>query len=106
MPYRNHSLTEAARYADAQTEERGLPGALDDMGIDTEAVLHVAAQRALRLTLLTSRGEKALKAITQSNTPTPIRMSRAEDAMCSTLTIAVLDGLVIGWKANQIEARS
>ncbi|OPZ63954.1 MAG: hypothetical protein BWY85_01424 [Firmicutes bacterium ADurb.Bin506] len=100
--YRHHPLTEAARNMDAIAEEHGFQHTIEELGLDVGAVMHVASQRAMRLVILTVRGEAALKRL-NTGRPEPLAFSPAESAMVERFTLAVLDGIVTGWKGREID---
>jgi hypothetical protein len=100
--YRHHPLTEAARNMDAIAEEHGLHRTIEELGLNLGAIVHVASQRALRLVILTSRGEAALKSL-NTGRHEPVPLTPGENAMMERFTLAVLDGLVIGWKGRDID---
>jgi len=99
--HRHHPMTEAARNLDAIAEEHGLERTVEDLDLDLKAVLYVAKQRALRLTVLTHRGAEALKQL-NTGTTQAVSLSVIEQSMVMDYTLALLDGLVIGWKAREI----
>lgn len=99
--YRHHPMTEAARNLDAIAEEHGLERTVADLDLDLNYVMHVASQRAMRLVILSSRGEAALKAL-NTGKQEPIAFTPTESIMLERFTLALLDGLVIGWKAREI----
>ncbi len=101
--YRHHPLTEAARNNDAIAEEVGLGKAIQTFGLNMAALFHVAEQRALRLTLLTSRGEAAMREVTSSIKPMPVALTADEEALSKRFTIALLDGICIGWRGREID---
>lgn len=100
--FKHHPMTEAARNLDAIAEEHGFERTLNDLGLDPKATIHVASQRAMRLVILTARGPAALKRL-NTGRQEPVSFSPAENAMIERFTLAVLDGLVIGWKGREIE---
>jgi hypothetical protein len=100
--FKYHPMTEAARNLDAIAEEHGLERTMQELGLNLRAVMHVASQRALRLTILTTRGEAALKRLNTGRFE-PLSLTPAEHAMSERFTLAVLDGLVIGYKAREID---
>lgn len=101
--YRYHPLIEAARNNDAIAEEHGLRRTIEILGLDLDAVMHAASQRALRATLLVSRGEEGMKAVTQNgNAPVVVPMNPDEMEMMQSLTIACLDAICVGWKGREI----
>lgn len=106
MTYRNHPLTEAARYSDAQCEEQGIEATVASSGLDLEAIVYVAQQRALRLTVLLNRGEQALKKLSSNSRFEVVSLSPTEEAMMESFTLGYLDGMFIGWTARAISDRS
>lgn len=100
--YKHHPMVEAARNLDAIAEEHGFEHTLSELGLNAKAVIHVASQRAMRLVILSVRGPAALKRL-NTGRPEPLSFSPAENAMIERFTLAVLDGLVIGWKGREID---
>lgn len=106
MTYQNHPLTEAARYGDAQCEERGIEATVAEHGLDLDAIMYVAEQRALRIVVMLSRGHEALTAMASSGKFETIRLTPSEDDMLEQFKVAYLDGLFIGWLARKIHQHS
>lgn len=98
-PDPDHPLLVAARYNDADAEEHGFYSALERMGLVPDEVMYIAHQRALRTVLIESN---RLGDIDQTK-PTPIELSPEEEDRLVTLTAAVLDGVVIGYRAKGLE---
>lgn len=101
MNFRNHPLSEAARYNDAICEERGLKIACEQAGVDVDAALYVAHQRAIRLAFIALGRADELVEMHKTNDLKVIKhRSLAEEAvfntMCDSFKAAVLDGIVIG----------
>ena len=59
--YKNHPLTKAARYNDAAAEEHGFQPAVEQLGLEVEALAYVAHQRALRAVMMMTRGEEFMR---------------------------------------------
>lgn len=100
--FKNHPLTEAARYNDAAAEEHGFQPAIEQMGLDLEALAFVASQRALRAVLLMTRGEEYLRQYTDPILPSVIPMSETERQYTDQLAAVLIDGIAIGWKAAHL----
>lgn len=102
--YRNHPLIEAARNLDAIAEEHGLEKTIEMLGLDIDPLMHAASQRALRMTLLTFRGEEGLKAVMKNGViPTIVPLNPDEMRMMSNFTVAALDAICIGWRAKEAD---
>lgn len=98
----DHPMTIAARHLDAASEEHGMQEYLEgQLGIDLEVAVHVASQRALRLVLISTRGPQFIKGMSQT-AMTPVALTPAEDAIMERLTVAALDGIVIGYRAHML----
>ena len=102
----SHPYMEAARYADAYAEDGGFEHAFNVAGIDMEAVLYVAQQRALRLAIVLSRGEGALSDANAGGRGASFRLSPAEEGMMRAMYVAVMDGLFIGQYAARLAANT
>lgn len=83
-------LAEAARYADAESEEHGFEGYCKLHGIDPEALTYVAEQRGLRAVMV-MRGENPN--LVRS---TPVALSRQEVELMTMFASSVINGIVIG----------
>jgi hypothetical protein len=90
--------TVAARYGDADAEEHGLLEAIAKAGIDTEALQHLADQRALRNVLMRRPG--FTPAMLSTTTPEMVVLDPLERAAHAAFTAAYYDGLYIGWRAR------
>lgn len=101
--FKDHPLAEAARNNDAIAEEHGVEAAAEMIGLDMDALMHVADQRALRLTILATEGPERLAAATLGNKPTPIALGPEQKHLHRMFMLAALDGICIGWKASSID---
>lgn len=92
----NHPLTVAAREVNSQTAKNGLPATLEEIRIGTGfgQLSYLAEQRALRVLL-------AMRGINLDNA-SAIILSEYEKSILPALTIACLDGMVIGWRGHTI----
>ena len=90
--------TVAARYGDADVEEHGLMECIRRAGIDTEALQHIADQRALRNVLMQRPGWTA--AMLSTTTPEMVVLDPLERAAHIAFLAAYYDGLYIGWRAR------
>lgn len=87
-------LSEAVRYNDAQAEERGFEGVVSHIFGETDAVLHVAQQRALRMMLI-SQGQAINEETMRSMLANPSRHAEMVNLMSM-----FMDGLCAGWEAR------
>lgn len=96
-PDKNHPLLMAARYNDAESEER--QGNLHEWGerhgIDMDVVIYLAGQRALTA-VLRMRGEKA------PELGGPVSFTAEEHAVIEALTPIYVDAILIGWRAHEL----
>jgi hypothetical protein len=92
-PMKNHPLGLAARYNDAECEEKGFQEVFPSLGLKLEDVLYVSEQRALRVLTGVSDTSKTI--------PLP-KMDITGTQRLVTLQSCVLDGIVIGWRAYRI----
>lgn len=100
----NNHLTEAARYGDAQTEERGLEEYIKSLDIGTlDELLHIAEQRALRAVLIKYGRKSELDEVQRLNKPTPIRLTERQQRDLAAFTPMYLDGIALGWKAHDLK---
>lgn len=97
----NHPLIAASRYADAQSEEFGLAGAIAQNNIDMGTLVYAAQQRALRMTMLAARGPESLMSMSKTRKG-EVYLSETEQEMFDQFVISYLDGMFIGWKAANI----
>jgi hypothetical protein len=94
-PMKNHPLGLAARYNDAECEEKGFPAVFVTLGLEMQDVLYISEQRALRV----------LTGEMDTTKPIPVRLSEKQQREMVTLQSCVLDGIVIGWRGHQISQR-
>jgi hypothetical protein len=88
-------LAEAARYADARTEELGgLVEWCKANDIDADGLMHVAEQRALRACMM-------IDGLNPNQTQRmTVRLSPEANALMPLLTAACMDGVAIGYTAK------
>ena len=91
-------LAESSRYMDAISEERGFDGWCNSMNIDSEALMYVAEQRALRAAMLLDGQDPTLLSRTEK---TAITLSERVRDLMPTLTALAMDGIGIGLHANR-----
>lgn len=103
--HKDHPLVRAARYNDAMSEELGLEGYVDHLGLDLERAMHVATQRAIRMVVLQSRGQKTLNLMAKTGSLYP-PLSPAEQAQVPLMAALVLDGIAIGHRAATVEEQA
>jgi hypothetical protein len=95
-PMKDHPLGLAARYNDADCEERGFPAVFPALGLEMDDVIYLAQQRALRV----------LTGEMDTTKPIPVPPLSARDMQqLVTLQACILDGIVIGWRGHQIAQR-
>jgi hypothetical protein len=87
-----YGLAQAAADNDAVAEERGLEGALRDLGMSVEDVRYVAEQRALRAVLAfggraNELGSPELKAVA---------LTEEERKQMDVLTVSNMDAIALG----------
>ena len=91
-------IAEAARNADALTEEYGLQETLRRRGIDLAGVMYIAEQRALRAAMIFDGQDPTELSRTET---TQVQLSpRAEEVMAILQAVA-LDGVAIGITVKQ-----
>lgn len=101
----NNVLGIAARYNDARAEEIPLPDMLKEMGLTWEDVSYIADQRAIRVVAVTSQ-RRELKMLLLGNKDEPVRVPKftpTEMISFNAAKLAIIDGLVIGWRAKGID---
>ena len=93
---KDHPLGLAARYNDADCEEKGFPAVFPPLGLKMDDALYIAEQRALRV--LTGNQYP-------SNKTVAVRLDPVMVEQLVTLQACTLDGIVIGWRAHMITLR-
>jgi hypothetical protein len=96
----DNPLAVAAREVNNYAETHGLKETCERFGQKLEDVHYIAEQRALRCVVAASRGLN----ISGVSRPVMVKMTDDEHKLFLTLTMAYVDGLMIGWRANQIAA--
>ena len=91
-----HPLAKAAREVNDYAETHGLNETCERYNLATEDVRYIAEQRAYRVLW-------AIKGINLNLKEHRILLlSAKEKEMLMSLTMAYMDGLVIGWRANEL----
>lgn len=91
-------LSEAVRYNDAQAEERGFEGVVSHIFGETDTVLHVAQQRAMRYVLI-GEGQPI-----NEETMRSVLIDPGRRALMVRYMPIFLDGLCAGWEAHRRQA--
>jgi hypothetical protein len=95
-PMKNHPLGLAARYNDADCEEKGFQAVFPMLGLELDDVIYIAQQRALRVVT----GEM------DTTKPIPVPpLTKPQAERLVNLQACILDGIVIGWRGHQIMQR-
>jgi hypothetical protein len=103
--HKDDPLVEAARYNDAEAADRGFIDAIVATGINVDAFMHIVDQRALRIALLLSRGPTAVLGLPRDR-PVVVSPTPRERALVEQAKLALIDGIMIGWKGRAIYGRS
>ena len=101
----DHPLAKAARMNDdaARTTKNDIEKVVESLGMDFEALKHVAEQRALRAVLI--QGERELPLMAPAGVEeTSIHLEPYEVALLGIYTTFYLDAIAIGWRARGIAA--
>lgn len=96
----DHPLSIAARELDDLSEQTHLPDVVDSIGLKADDLMYVAQQRALRCVLLLVR-KIPLGHIRNIKTTQIYKLSAYELHLYHMFTACVMDGLAIGWSAQQ-----
>lgn len=100
---KNHPLGLAARYNDADAEEKGFVAFVESLGLDMDSLMYAVDQRATRCVLATTR-PLILKEL-PTNGFAAIRLTERERTLHGHMQLALIDGIAIGWRAHQIKER-
>lgn len=98
---KNHPLGLASRYNDAEAEEKGLPALVESVGLEMGTLMYAVEQRATRCVLAVTRPEML---------PLPpgfgvISLTPHERTVHRLMQLALIDGIMVGWRARQIAER-
>lgn len=100
----NHPLAKAARLNDYEADAgKDAIKIAADLEIDTDALVYMAEQRALRVVLIQSGRLAEVQDAEMEARAQEIKLNVAEQAMMQMLTVMCLDGLVIGWRALRLQ---
>lgn len=102
IPY-DHPLAEATRYNDAETEDHGIEHVAANAGLEFSFLYYVAEQRALRAVL--AKYGRANEFPHRTDEGTAILLTPDQREEVENLAPFYLDGIMIGWRAAQIESR-
>lgn len=102
FPEPNHPLLLAARYNDAEAEEHGFETVLQRIGLDFEALHHIAEQRALRAVLATSGKMGMLRRVAAGEVIPVAEMNQRERETIAMYTGMYIDAIALGWRAQQL----
>ena len=95
-------LAESSRYMDALSEEQGYDAVVSLNGIDSEGLLYVAQQRALRAAMLMDGQDPSKLSRTVK---TNVTLTKQIELMLPSLTALALDNLIIGVHAGRRAGR-
>jgi hypothetical protein len=99
-----YALAQAGADGDAVTEERGLEGAVTDLGISLEDLRYVAEQRALRAVLASAGRQDELKRLTSDRSFASVKLTPEEQKQMALFTATYLDGIALGVRYQQRRA--
>lgn len=100
-PPANHPLLEAARYVNAEAEDHDLNVVFEKRGLTLHDVEYLAYQRAIRARLaMTGRGDEA-----SPTKPESVDLTLDDHAAIQMLIPAYLDGILIGWRGNELSTQ-
>lgn len=105
----NHPLAEAARYNDAQAEEMGVFETILNSNLDPIVVMNVAQQRAMRFVIGLNYGQDGVDLIadvSRDRKVAKIELTENDMNMINEISIAFIDGIMIGWRAHTISSRN
>jgi hypothetical protein len=97
-------LAEAARYADAQSEELGLPDWCGQHGVDLNGMSEVALQRAIRAAYMYDGGDP--RKLPRSGPLFPVKLSPTANRLVPLFATLAMDGMAIGIAAKETEQRA
>lgn len=100
IPIEHHPLTIAARELDEIESSTHLPQVVESMGLQADDLMYVARQRALRCVLLLVR-KMPLEQTKNINTLKIYKLSDYELYLLHLFTACEMDGMAIGWRAQQ-----
>lgn len=93
-------IAKAARDADDQASELGLPGWCEANGVDLTGLLYVAEQRALRAAMVMEGQDPRTLSRTEFSV---VELKPSSKALIPFLTSVILDGFAIGVTAKEEE---
>lgn len=91
-----YALAEAAADNDTLAEERGVVGAVQDLGMSMADLRYVAGQRALRAVLVQNGRIDDLARYNREKHPKAIQTSAEERRQIAALIPTYIDGMTIG----------
>lgn len=89
----NHPLAVAAREVNDRAEKEGLNATCAHYNLKPEDLAYVAEQRGLRAIMLQAK---------TPTVPTPIKLDMAQLKLLLIVSAAIMDALVIGWRAREV----
>lgn len=98
--YEKHPLAQACRAVDEQSHAEDWNAVMATMEMDGDALIYVADQRALRVTILTSRGPMGLEVMQLSGS---VVLTPQEKETHKRLMLVAMDCMAIGWRGRQIQ---
>lgn len=101
-----HPLTEAARYVNAYSDERGFPATVEwlEFGVSVGELSYLAEQRALRAVAATMGLSLGIDPQRDEQIAQQILASALWQQMKPLLIACYLDGIAIGWKGQELHA--
>lgn len=102
---KDHPLGLAARYNDADAEERDITSVIEGTtGFKIDDVMYLAEQRALRM-LGIVMPERFGWLLGNKTSFEPVALTTEDRLTMISYQSAVLDGIMIGWRAHEIDDR-
>lgn len=101
-PMKDHPLGIASRYNDAECEEHGFKEVIQRQGLEFSDVMYAAEQRAIRILWIAL--DRDLAIFKEPGFIVLPRLTMAERRSLVTYQSAELDGMMIGWRAANLES--
>lgn len=100
----NHPLAKAARLNDYEADAGKDPTKIAaDLEIDTDALIYMAEQRALRVVLIQAGRIEEVQGAEMEARAQQVSLSPSQQALMQMLTVMYIDAMVIGWRALRIQ---
>lgn len=101
-PDPNDPFLQAARYNDAEVEEKDWESFWTSRGVEPKTILYMAEQRAMKYAILVTEGKGALDKLSLTNQAKVFKPTEEQTVVMRLVMPTIMDGMAIGRRALEL----